>query len=101
MSFFLRITRLTVPYGPDQLLLCHPYPIWLNDENGRVHSGSLFLPITGQKIEYVLRKTREQKLKKLIFRIEKLSLQRLLQRILKEMKQFPIFVANQLDFDRM
>jgi hypothetical protein len=62
MSFFLRITRLTVPYEPDKLVFCHPYPIWLNDQNGRVHNGSLFIPITGQRIEYVLRKTIENRI---------------------------------------
>jgi hypothetical protein len=101
MSFFLRITRLTVPYGSDRLVLCHPYPIWLNDQNGQVHNGSLFLPVTGPKIEYVLSKIRKQKLKKSIFRIEKLILQRLKQKILKKIKQFSIFMPNQLDFDRM
>ncbi len=54
MSSFLRVTRITKPYGPDNLVLYHPYPIWLNDKNGLVYNNSLLLPIAGQTIEYVL-----------------------------------------------
>ncbi len=35
MSFLLRITRTTIPYGTDKLVFPHPYPIWLNDKDGK------------------------------------------------------------------
>ncbi len=65
MSFLMRITRITLPYGPDNLILCHPYPIWLNDKSAKVYNGSLFIPIPGETIEYILSKIRKQGFKNL------------------------------------
>jgi hypothetical protein len=64
-SIYVRITRTTVPYEPDGLVLCHPYPIWLNDKDAKVHNGSLFIPAIGQTIEYILPKIRKQNFKNL------------------------------------
>jgi hypothetical protein len=59
VSFWMRITRTTKPYGTNNLILVHPYPIWLNDKYAKVHNGSLFILIIGQVIEYIVRKIKK------------------------------------------
>lgn len=56
MRAFVRITRTTIPYGRDELMICHPYSIWLNDKDAEVHSGSLIVPLIGATIQYVFLK---------------------------------------------
>jgi hypothetical protein len=63
MSFLVRITRTTIPYGTDKLVFPHPYPIWLNDKDAKVYNGSLFIPTTGETIKYIFPKIRKQNFK--------------------------------------
>lgn len=42
----MRVTRTTVPYGPQGIILCHPYGLSVKDVQANVHHGSLLLDIT-------------------------------------------------------
>ena len=59
LSLWLRITRTTKLYN--DLTLCHPYPIWINNKNAKVHNGSLFIPVHNRIIRYILQKIRKIK----------------------------------------
>ncbi len=65
----MRITRTTIPYGSDNLILCHPYAIWAKDKDARVHNGSLFMPVTGETMKYILSKIRKQNFKNLFLEL--------------------------------
>jgi hypothetical protein len=47
-SVLMRVSRTTIPYGPDGIVLCHPYPLWVKDAHAKVHHGSLLVDITDQ-----------------------------------------------------
>ncbi|CAF4876077.1 unnamed protein product [Rotaria sp. Silwood1] len=47
-SVIMRVCRTTIPYGPDEIVFCHPYPLWVKDEHAKVHHGSLLIDITDQ-----------------------------------------------------
>ena len=44
----MRVTRTTLPYGLDEVILCHPYPLWVKDARAKVHHGSLLIDVTNQ-----------------------------------------------------
>ena len=99
MSGFMRITRTTLPHGPDKLVFSHPYAIWLNDTGAKVYNGSLIIPINQEAIEYILSKIKKkQKFSSSVFRIDKLILSRSKQGVLSKIQQFQIFSSNQIDF---
>ncbi len=66
----MRITRTTIPYGSDNLILCHPYSIWVKDKDGKVHNGSLFITVTGETMKYILSKIRKQNFKNLFLELK-------------------------------
>ncbi|CAF2053435.1 unnamed protein product [Rotaria magnacalcarata] len=84
-SVIMCISRTTIPYGPDRIVFCHPYPLWMKDEHAKVHHGSLLIDITDQIMN-------NQSIK-----IEHLIMQRLKQDALKKITQWPIYTSNQLD----
>jgi hypothetical protein len=45
-KILLRVTRIATPFGPNNLLLCHPYLLWTTDKDAKVHHGSLLLDVT-------------------------------------------------------
>ncbi len=66
----MRITRTTIPYGSGNLILCHPYPIWVKDKDGKVHNGSLFITATGETMKYILSKIRKKNFKNLFLELK-------------------------------
>jgi hypothetical protein len=42
----MRITRTTIDNGENKLIFYHPYPIWIKNQNAKVHHGSIFIQIT-------------------------------------------------------
>jgi hypothetical protein len=92
---WLRITRTTKPYN--NLVLRHPYSIWINDKNAKAHDGSLFIPIIGRFIKYILALKKRTEFLEFIFRIENLVMQRPKQAVLGKIKQMPIHTSTQLN----
>ncbi|CAF1039688.1 unnamed protein product [Rotaria sordida] len=84
-SAIMRITRTTIPYGPDRIVCCHPYPLWIKDEHAKVHHSSLLTDITDQ-----IMNNQSIKCKNII-------MQRLKQESLKKITGWPIYSSNQLD----
>ena len=44
--FLMRITRTTTDYGEHKHIFYHPYPVWIKNQNAKIHHGSIFIPIT-------------------------------------------------------
>ncbi|CAF3003740.1 unnamed protein product, partial [Rotaria sp. Silwood2] len=86
-SAIMRISRTTTPYGPDRIVLCHPYPLWMKDEHAKVHNGSLLIDVTNQ-----IRNNQS-------INIEHVLMERLKQDALKKIPEWPIYTSNQLDCD--
>ncbi|CAF4007218.1 unnamed protein product [Rotaria sp. Silwood1] len=84
-SVIMRVCRTTIPYGPDEIVFCHPYPLWVKDEHAKVHHGSLLIDITDQIMNNET------------IKFEHLIMQRLKQDSLKRITQWPIYVSNQVD----
>ncbi|CAF0973711.1 unnamed protein product [Adineta steineri] len=82
ISYWLRITRTTIPYGNNKIMFLHPYPIWLNNKYAKVYNGSLLIPVT-----------------ELTIRIENLVMVRLQQGLLKEIQKFAIYDSQKFDFN--
>jgi hypothetical protein len=47
----MRITRTTINKREDQLIFYHPYPLWIKNQNARIHHGSIFIRITEKDME--------------------------------------------------
>ncbi|CAF4051936.1 unnamed protein product [Adineta steineri] len=82
ISYWLRITRTTIPYGNNKIMFLHPYPIRLNNKYAKVYNGSLLIPVT-----------------ELTIRIENLVMVRLQQGLLKNIKEFAVYDSQKFDFN--
>ncbi|CAF4324350.1 unnamed protein product [Rotaria sp. Silwood2] len=84
VTVWLRITRITLKHGTSGLILVHPYPIWINNDYAKVHDGSLYIPVT------------EQDMANGFIKIEYLTMLRLRQCDLANMKTLAIYSQTQL-----
>ena len=47
----MRITRTTINHRKDNLIFCHPYPIWIKNKNAKIHNDSVFIPVTDKDMK--------------------------------------------------
>ncbi len=59
MSVMIRVTRTTIPFGPDQIICCHPYPLYTKNEHAIAHSDSILLPVADKNMEEQLIRYRD------------------------------------------
>ncbi|CAF1503394.1 unnamed protein product [Adineta ricciae] len=85
MAVMLRASRTTTPFGTDETICCHPYPLSTVNKQAIVHHGSLLFPVSDKNIE-------EQRII-----IDDLIMSRLKQSTVTTRKQWPIFTYDQVD----
>jgi hypothetical protein len=101
LTVWIRVTRTTLEYGPNEKVFHHPYPLHVNNDNALPMGDSWFIPVTDamlceQRIKYSSEGAARSTISRLSFRIEKLFMLRLKQGPLSSIRQLCDFTAETL-----